>query len=104
MYAIVLTGGKQYTLKEGDVVKVDRLEGDVGSTIEMNEVVFLKKDETTTLVGSPLVPKTSVTCKVLEQDRNKKILVFKKKRRKGFRKVRGHRSYYTKVLVEKINA
>ena len=103
MYAVVKTGGKQYVLAEGDFVKVEKLPGDVGSEVIFDEVLLLSKDGELR-VGRPRVDGARVTGTIVEQDREKKIIVFKMKRRKGYRRKQGHRQYYTGVKVQAIEA
>jgi large subunit ribosomal protein L21 len=102
MYAVVKTGGKQYKVSEGDLLKVEKLEGMVGDTIELNEVLMVGGDKIT--IGTPLVSSARVVGKIVEQGKDKKILVFKSKRRKDSRKLNGHRQPRTILKIEKINA
>ena len=102
MYAVVKTGGKQYKVSEGDLLKVEKLEGAVGETVELNEVLMVGGDKVA--IGTPLVPSASVVGKIIQQGKNKKILVFKSKRRKNSRKLNGHRQHMTVLKIEKINA
>ena len=102
MYAVVKTGGKQYKVSEGDLLKVEKLEGAVGDTVELNEVLMVGGDKVA--IGTPFVPSVSVTGKIIEQGKDKKILVFKSKRRKDSRKLNGHRQPRTMLKIEKINA
>src|SRR5512138_1840921 len=102
MYAVIKTGGKQYKVSEGDFLKIEKLAGEVGDSIELGEVLMVGGD--TVKIGTPLVPNASVTGKIVEQGKDKKILVFKSKRRKDSRKLRGHRQPRTIVKIEKINA
>ena len=102
MYAVVKTGGKQYKVSEGDFLKVEKLEGTVGDTVELSEVLMVGGD--TVKIGTPLVPSASVVGKIVEQGKDKKILVFKHKRRKNSRKLNGHRQLRTILRIEKINA
>src|SRR5687768_12337121 len=98
MYAIIRTGGKQYKVAAGDVIRVEKLaQQEIGSEVEFSEVLFIGGDNSA--VGNPLVAKASVTGVVLSQKLDKKVLVFKKKRRKGFRKTKGHRQPFTEVFV-----
>jgi len=103
MYAIVETGGKQYRVSEGDVVFVERLDLDEGSTVTFDKVLAVSKEDSTDF-GNPLIKDASVVAKVLGHGKEKKIIVFKYKAKKGFRKKQGHRQPYTKVQIEKINA
>ena len=102
MYAVVRTGGKQYKVSVGDFLKVEKLEGAVGDTIEFSEVLMVGGDAVK--IGTPLVPSASVTGTIVEQGKDKKILVFKSKRRKNTRKLNGHRQLRTVLKIEKINA
>jgi large subunit ribosomal protein L21 len=102
MYAVIKTGGKQYKVAEGDFLKVEKLDGIVGDTIEFAEVLMLGGDSIK--VGAPLVAGAKVTAKVAIQGRDKKILVFKSKRRKDYRKLVGHRQPHTVLKIEKISA
>lgn len=103
MYAVLKTGGKQYKVSEGDVIYVEKLEADVDSTIELTEVLAVADDNGLN-VGSPMVEGAKVVCKVLAQDKAKKIIVFKYKAKKDYRKKQGHRQPYTKLQIEQILA
>lgn len=103
MYAVLKTGGKQYKVSEGDVIFVEKLEADVDSTIELTEVLAVANDDGLN-VGSPLVEGAKVVCKVLAQDKAKKIIVFKYKAKKDYRRKQGHRQPYTKLQIEQILA
>ena len=103
MYAIIETGGKQFKVEEGDVLKVELLHAEAGETVEINKVLMVKKDGQVT-VGAPYVDGAKVTLKVEENGKGKKIVVFKYKAKKNYRKKKGHRQPYTKVTVEKIEA
>ena len=98
MYAVIKTGGKQYKVSPGDVVAVEKLAGEPGSSITFSEVLMLG-DEKSQTVGTPLVEGAAVTAEVLEQGRDGKIVVFKKKRRKGYRRLAGHRQEITTVRI-----
>ena len=105
MYAVVRTGGKQHRVTPGETVKVEKLEGEVGSTIELSEVLLVAGDAEGDLkIGAPLVDGAKVTGTIVAQARDTKILVFKMKRRKGYRRKQGHRQSYTEILVDKIEA
>ena len=101
MYAVLETGGKQYKVAEGDVVKVEKLEGEVGSTIKFDRVLMVG-DNKSQKIGTPLVAGTAVFAEILEQARDKKIIVFKKKRRQGYQRTQGHRQYLTVVRITNI--
>ncbi len=103
MYAIIETGGKQFKVEEGDVLKVELLHAEAGETVEINKVLMVNKDGQVT-VGAPYVDGAKVSLKVEENGKGKKIVVFKYKAKKNYRKKKGHRQPYTKVTVEKIEA
>ncbi len=98
MYAVIQTGGKQYRVANGDVITVEKLEGDAGATLAI-EPVLMVNDGKATQVGVPVVEGASVTAEVVEQTRGKKIIVFKKKRRQGYRRTMGHRQELTVLRV-----
>lgn len=100
MYAIIECGGKQYKVQEGDRVKVEKIAAEVGSTVSIDKVLMLGGDKT--VVGTPYVEGYKVTCKVENQDKDKKILVFHYKPKKNIRKRYGHRQPFTSLLIEKI--
>ncbi|MCK4535390.1 MAG: 50S ribosomal protein L21 [Desulfuromonadales bacterium] len=102
MYAVIRTGGKQYKVSEGDQVKVEKLAGEVGETIELAEVLMVGGEEVK--IGTPLLPEAKVTAKIVEQGKDKKILVFKSKRRKNNRKKNGHRQPITRLQITAIEA
>ena len=102
MYAVIKTGGKQYKVAEGEFLKVEKLEGEIGDSIEFAEVLMVGGENTK--VGAPLVAGATVIAKIASQGKDKKILVFKSKRRKDSRKLRGHRQHRTVLKIEKISA
>lgn len=102
MFAIIRTGGKQYTVKPGDSIQVEKLDKDLGSEFEINEVLFVGGDKAH--IGQPLVKNAKVTCVVTMQSRTRKIIVFKKKRRHSFRKRHNHRQMFTQIFVKSITA
>ena len=101
MYAIIQTGGKQYRVGLGDVLRVEKLLGEVGDTISLDKVLMVAS-ETEFMVGQPLVAGAQVIGQILRQAKAKKILVFKKKRRKNYRRLRGHRQPYTALQIKEI--
>ncbi len=103
MYAVIRTGGKQYKVQEDQILKVEKLDGTEGSQVEFDDVLMYSDGETITL-GSPVVENASVKAVILEQGRSKKQLVFKYKRRKGYRRMRGHRQHYTEIKIDSISA
>jgi large subunit ribosomal protein L21 len=102
-YAVIATGGKQHKVAVGDTIKVETLRAGVGDTVTFEEVLAVKSGEDFK-VGRPTLPGARVVARVVAQDRAKKILVFKKKKRKQYRRTRGHRQAYTAVVVEEIHA
>ncbi len=100
MYAVIRTGGKQYKVKAGDLIKVETLEKNQGDEFDMNEILFVSGQ--TSYVGEPHVKDAKVTVMVTKQDKEKKIRVFKKKRRQGYRRTIGHRQEYTELFVKAI--
>jgi large subunit ribosomal protein L21 len=103
VYAIIRTGGKQYRVEPGDVVRVERLEGEVGASVSLAEVLMVA-GEGEPRVGSPLLDGASVVGTVVEQDRDAKVRVFKYKKRKHYRRTRGHRQSYTAVRIDAVRA
>lgn len=103
MYAIIETGGKQYKVCEGDVIFVEKLNLDENSNVTFDKVIALSKDGEIE-VGTPVLENVSVDAKVLINGKSKKIIIFKYKSKKGYRRKQGHRQPYTKVQIEKINA
>ena len=101
MYAIVETGGKQYRATQGVVLQVEKLNGAVGSTVTLERVLLIS-DEGTTTIGTPVVPKAKVTGEIVAQGRAPKIVVFKKKRRKQYKRTKGHRQGYTTIKIDSI--
>ena len=102
MYAIVDIAGKQYKVEESKFLYVDKLEGDVDSKIEFDKVLLV--DNGDVAIGAPAIKGATVSAKILSQLKGDKVIVFKKKRRKGYKKKNGHRQGYTKVLIEKISS
>lgn len=102
MYAVIMSGGKQYCVSEGDVVRVEKLPAEVDAPVEFKDVLLVKTDEKT-LIGSPLVEGASVEGVLKAQEKADKVIVFKYKKKKQYRRTRGHRQQYSEVLVEKIN-
>ena len=103
MFAVVKTGGKQYKVAPNDVIKVEKLSGDAGSSVDLADVLMLGEGEDLT-VGAPTVEGAVVRAEVLEQTKGDKVVVFKKKRRQGYRRTRGHRQELTVLRVTDILA
>lgn len=100
MYAIIQTGGKQVKVKKGDTIFIEKLNANEGDVFEFTEVLAVGGEKL--VVGTPLVEGAKVIGKVEKQGRGKKIIVFKYKQKKNYRKKQGHRQSYTKVLIEDI--
>ena len=98
MYAVIKTGGKQYRVANGDIIAVEKLAGDPGSTVALAPVLMVDDDKSST-VGTPVVEGAAVNAEIIEQTRGDKIIVFKKKRRKGYRRTRGHRQDVTVLRI-----
>jgi len=101
MFAIVKTGGKQYKVAENDVVIVEKLAGEAGSEITLDQILMVGGEDTVT-VGAPLVEGASVTAEVLEQGKGDKVIIFKKKRRQNYRRTKGHRQEQTVLRIKSI--
>jgi large subunit ribosomal protein L21 len=102
MYAVIKTGGKQLRVEEGQTIFVEKLDAVEGDVVVFDEVLLIGGEETK--VGAPLINGATVTAKVEKQGKGKKIIVFKYKPKKNYRKKQGHRQPYTRLVVEKINA
>jgi len=102
MYAIIRTGGKQYRVNEGSILKIEKIAGEKGDKGTFSEVLLVSDDDGTIKVGDPVVANAAVTAEILEQGRNKKIIVFKYKRRKNYRRKQGHRQPFTKIKIDQI--
>lgn len=103
MFAVIRTGGKQYKVANGDVIRVERLEADPGATLQLDDVLMVS-DDGQLRVGTPLVAGASVTAEVVAQDRGPKLIVFKKKRRQNYRRKNGHRQDLTVLRITGIAA
>ena len=101
MYAIIATGGKQYKVSEGDVIKIEKLDVEEGNSVTFDNVIAVSDDSLK--VGTD-VANASVSATVVEQGRDRKIIVYKYKRKTGYHKKNGHRQAYTRVKIDKINA
>ncbi|MBU1899358.1 50S ribosomal protein L21 [Myxococcota bacterium] len=102
MYAIIKTGGKQYRVSEGDIVRVEKLAGDVGATVKFDQILMVGGESAQ--VGRPLVEGAIVEAKIERQARARKVLIFKKKKRTGYHKKQGHRQYFTELKITGIQA
>jgi large subunit ribosomal protein L21 len=106
MYAVIQSGGKQYRVQPGDILQVEKQEGEVGSSLTFSEVLFLSKPGTESsqiTLGKPLIQGAQVSGEIVGQGRGEKILIVKMKRRKQYRRTQGHRQFYTQVLVTSVN-
>ncbi|WP_029504414.1 50S ribosomal protein L21 [Lachnoclostridium phytofermentans] len=102
MYAIIATGGKQYKVAEGDIIKVEKLGVEAGATVSFDQVLVVNNGQV--VVGNPTVAGANVSATVVEEGKNKKVIVYRYKRKSGYHKKNGHRQAYTKVKIDKINA
>ena len=102
MYAIIATGGKQYKVAEGDVIKVEKLGAAEGDTVDFDQVLAVNNGSL--VLGNPTVSGAQVSATVVEEGKNRKVVVYRYKRKSGYHKKNGHRQLYTKVKIEKINA
>jgi large subunit ribosomal protein L21 len=101
MYAVIRSGGKQYRVTPGQTLRLEKLEGEAGSKIQLGDVLMVE-DGGKVQTGAPL-PNVSVEATIIQSDRSDKVLVFKKKRKKQYRRKRGHRQDFTAVRIEKIS-
>ncbi len=102
MYAIIATGGKQYKVAEGDVIRIEKIAGEAGDAVTFDQVLFVNNGEA--VVGNPTVAGASVSASVVSQGKDKKVIVYKYKRKTGYHKKNGHRQLFTEVKIDKINA
>lgn len=102
MYAIIKTGGKQYKVQAGDVLQIEKLDQDLGSEFTIDQVLMIGGDKAH--VGTPIVKNAKVTAVVTKQARTKKVIVFKKKRRQGYRKFATHKQDFTEIFVKSITS
>ena len=102
MYAVIATGGKQYKVSEGDIIKVEKLDVQAGETYTFDKVLLVSGDDVK--VGTPTVSGATVEADVIDTVKGKKIIVYKYKRKTGYHKKNGHRQPFTQVKIEKINA
>lgn len=103
MFAVIKTGGKQYIVRPGDRLRVEKIEGEIGEEVEINEVLLVKKEEELK-IGTPVVEGAKVKASIVEQGRAPKVIVFKKKPKKGYKRKKGHRQYYTTIEIKEILA
>ena len=103
MYAIIRTGGKKYKVAPGDRLRVEKLAGNIGDTVEIDDVLLVADGEDVK-IGLPVVDSAKVTAQIVEQGKHKKVVVFKKKRRKGYKLKQGHRQQFTALEIKEISA
>jgi large subunit ribosomal protein L21 len=103
MYAVVKSGGKQYRVTLGDTIEVEKLEGGIGDTVTLTPVLLMGRGSEVT-IGNPHLPNTHVEAQIVAQKRGDKIIIFKHKRRKNYRRKQGHRQYLTSLRITGINA
>ncbi len=103
MYAVVSAGGKQYKVQKGETLRIEKIPGEVGSKVTFDKVLMVADGENIR-VGQPVIAKAAVQASIVEQDKAKKILIFKYKRRKRYRRKQGHRQPYTAIRIDGIEA
>lgn len=103
MYAVIKTGGKQYRVAQGDTIDVEKIEGDPGNRVDIAEVLAVGEGESMK-VGTPTVDGAKVVAEIIKQGKHKKVLIFKKKKRKGYTKKQGHRQLFTSIKIQEIKA
>ena len=102
MFAVLKTGGKQYKVAQGDVIQVEKLEGNVGDKLTLDQILMIGEEDKVD-VGAPILDGSTVTCEIIDQVKGAKILVFKKKRRKKYRRTNGHRQLITHLKITDIS-
>ena len=103
MYAVIEAGGKQHKVTEGEILRVEKIDAEIGTEITFDNVIMVKKDDTV-MIGKPYVDNASVTAEVVEQGKHKKIIVFKYRRKKNYQRKQGHRQRYTALQIKAIAA
>lgn len=101
MYAVIKTGGRQYRVSSGDRIEVERLNAEAGTEVKLDNVLALVKDDAT-VFGNPYIEGASVSAEVVDSGKKQKVLVFKQKPRKGYRRLRGHRQHFTALKIKEI--
>ena len=102
MFAVLKTGGKKYKVAQGDVIQVEKLEGNVGDKVTLDQILMIGEEDKVD-VGAPILDGSKVTCEIIDQTKGPKILVFKKKRRKKYRRTNGHRQLITYLKITDIS-
>ena len=103
MYAVIESGGKQHKVSEGEILRVEKIDAEIGAEIKLDKVMMVQTDDKT-MIGSPYVDNASVTAEVVEQGKSKKIIIFKYKRKKNYQRKKGHRQQYTALKIKAIAA
>lgn len=103
MYAVIASGGKQYKVKEGDILRIEKISGEIDETISFDKILMFSDGESVK-IGQPDLDNVSVSGHIVEQDKAKKIIVFKYKRRKRYRRTQGHRQQFTTIKIDRIEA
>jgi large subunit ribosomal protein L21 len=101
MYAVMKTGGKEYRVTKGDLIRVEKMEGKIGDQVELRDILMVS-DQEKVQVGTPVLPHASITGKIVEQVKGKKVLTYKMKKRKNYRRFKGHRQPYTYLKIDDI--
>jgi len=101
MYAVVKTGGKQYRVQEGQTVRIEKIDGEIGKSVQLDNVLMFSDDENVS-VGQPTLDNVTVNAHIVAQDKSRKIIVFKYKRRKRYRRKQGHRQPFTAIKIDSI--
>lgn len=104
MYAVLATGGKQYKVKENDLIDIERISGEVGNEITFSEIIAVGEEGGELKTGTPTIEGATVNAEIVDQYRGKKLIVFKMKKRKGYRRKKGHRQELTRVKISAISA
>jgi len=102
MYAIVKTGGKQYKVSPGDIIKIDKIDGAAGNEITFEDILMVVADDKNIEIGKPYLSNVKIAGEIIKQSKDQKIIIFKSKRRKGYRKKTGHRQLLTEVKIKEI--
>jgi len=103
VYAVIESGGKQHKVSEGEILRVEKIEAEIGAEIKLDKVMLVQTDDKT-MIGSPYVDNASVTAEVVEQGKSKKVIIFKYKRKKNYQRKKGHRQQYTALKIKAIAA
>lgn len=103
MYAVAKIAGEQVKLETGNIIKVPKLNKEVGENEIINEILLLSNDDNNIIIGQPNIPNVSINTQILSHNKGEKVIVFKKKRKKNYKKKNGHREEYTELLIQDIN-